>query len=173
MHRIKGMKSFHPLAGLVSCIFLVPVGRFGWYALEKSGLRSLCFVSVAIGSCKIFYTTIWSDDSAFPSCRGHSTSSSVVKSALKAFSEAIMQTFCQSLICCSRSVCAAASAKNLFAMAGPATGVCGIIGEFILEKKCPVTRQCRRSPQVVESGSQMCILFCARGLRRVSNVIPP
>lgn len=173
MHRIKGMKSFHPLAGLVSCIFLVSVGRFGWCALGKSGLRSLCFVSVAIGSCKIFYTTIWSDDSAFPSCRGHSTSSSVVKSAPRAFSEAIRQTFCQSLICCSRSVCAAANAKNLLAMAGPVAGVCGIIGEFILEKKCPLTRQCRRSPRVVESGSQMCILFCARGLRRASNVIPP
>ena len=146
-HRIKGIKSFHPLAGLVSCIFLVPVGRVGWYALGKSGLRRPCFVSVAIGSCKIFYTTVWSDDSAFPSCRGHSTSSSVVKSALRAFSEAIMQTFCQSLICCSRSVCAAANAKNLFAVAGPAAGVCGIIGEFILEKKCPLTRQCRRSPE--------------------------
>ena len=28
-------------------------------------------------------------------------------------------------------------------------------------------------PQVVESGSQMCILFCARGLRRASDEIPP
>ena len=173
MHRIKGMKSFHPLAGLVSCIFLVSVGRFGWWALRKSGLRSLCFVSMAIGSCKIFYTTIWSDDSAFPCCRGHSTLSSVVKSAPRASSEAIRQTFCQSLICCSRSVCATANAKNLFAMARPVAGVCGIIGEFILEKKCPAMRQCRRSPRVVESGSQMCILFCARGLRRASNVIPP
>ena len=48
-----------------------------------------------------------------------------------------MQTFCQSLICGSRSVCAAANAKNLFAVAGLAARVCGIISEFILEKRCP------------------------------------
>ena len=114
MHRMKRIKSFHSLAGLVSWKFLVPICRFGWYALGKSRLRSLCFVSVAIGSSKIFYITVWSDDSAFSSFIVHSTSSSVVKSALRAFFEAIMQTFCQFLICCSRSVCAAANAKNLF-----------------------------------------------------------
>ena len=137
MLRMKGIKSFHPLAGLVSWIFLVPIGRFGWYAPGKSRLRSLCFVSVTIGSPKIFWITVWNDDSAFPSFRGHSTSSSVVKSALRAFFEAIMQTFCQSLICCSLSVSATANARNLFAVAGPAAGVCGIIGGFILEKRCP------------------------------------
>ena len=93
-----------------------------------------------------YFIPVWSDDSAFPSCTGHSTSLSVVKSALRAFSEAIMQTFCQSLICCLRSVCTVANAKNLFAVAGPTGGVCSIIGEFTLEKKCPLPRQCRRSP---------------------------
>ena len=48
-----------------------------------------------------------------------------------------MQTFCQFLICCSRFVCAAANAKNLFAVAGPAARVCGTIDGFILEKRCP------------------------------------
>ena len=60
MHRMKRIKSFHSLSGLVSWIFLVPIGRFGWYALGKSRLWSLCFVSVAIGSSKIFYITVWS-----------------------------------------------------------------------------------------------------------------
>ena len=60
-----------------------------------------------------------------------------IKSFHPPFFEAIMQTFCQSLICCSRSVCSTANARKLFAVAGPAARVCGIIGKFILEKRCP------------------------------------
>ena len=53
----------------------------------------------------------------------------------------------------------AANAKNLFAVARPAD----------------MRRCCRflSPPQVVESGSQMCGLFCPWGLRRASDANPP
>ena len=124
MHRMKRVKSFQPHSGFGVSTFFESHGLLiGWYAFKRSVLKSLRFVSSAIGSSKIFCATVWSDEYASLPCRSSSTNKSYIvysKSPLRSmrsFCVAMMHIFCPSLIVCSRSVDRAAHGPQTRQMA--------------------------------------------------------